>query len=915
MSCLDIEQVELYIRKELNATDLDRLEAHLKRCKKCRSRVAKAQSNEDLLPKLRRLAVGPSVFAQELTESDVQAIVPGQYVVLRKVSSPAQHEVFKALDRKLERFVAVKVMRTDVLECDIEDEQWQEARLMSHLEHPHIAQIYGIEEKDGVRCVIMEWVDGQPITEAWQDLSNDERLRIYMKVLDAIAAAHQRGIVHRDIKPSNILVTPSMCPKVLDFGISIQTGAVRHSRQDLYRGSPAYSAPEQVTPPFTVSAATDVFALGILLYQLLTETLPFRPTSVEKLFQAIRTENPPLPRSINECTPEQLQNICLRALAKEPRKRYRTAQGLLDAIREYQESRMSDIQGTWAAESDTHLSSRSSFAKGPFVSERSDQQGVLRIAEGDALGDRFVVIRRLGEVGNVHLVHDKKHDRRIAAKIVTIGSEGGQKAMLRLRHELFVRDRLDDFSHVVRSYDIHEVALNGLPLGMLTLEYADGGSLRSWLHEHRNERDLRIHKGLELLKQACYGVKVLHDAGLAHLDLKPENILLYRKGDTVSAKVSDLGASRILDPALTDAVRLPQREGGTRYYMSPEQFITARQKDVDWRADIYALGVILFEVVDGEFPFDDSGIGIARKHLEMEPPKVSGVDVRIQSIIGRCLAKLPGDRYLCALDLINDLNGLDNEARTDESTVGQEHRIVTKEDDLFAQAEACLMEGCLDKATDLCKTILDLRPDHREARCMLNEIKRMREEKVRIAEIDSLYTEAQHHMDWRDFAEAAERCSDILSLDPQHRGAKHMLETIEHRYEQAKELYRTIGRSIGLESTKHIEQRLHEVDKIYPGHPERRIVQDKLSALTAEFKSFLLQAYEARSESTLNPDCRLIDELLELRDEHEKIESLGVRYARTGRGPGPEEFVEMINTSLKEIARVWAELRRLGYLE
>ena len=230
--------------------------------------------------------------------------------------------------------MAVKFLNKYIGEKDNE-KRWEEARLVAQLNHPNIATVYHIGERDGIRYIIMEWVEGVGLTQGWKDKSLTERLGIYLKVLDAIAASHKRGIIHRDVKPTNILVDASSQVKVLDFGIAVDTQLYAEVEDKCYHGTPAYSAPEQITYPVKISTATDVFALGILLYQLLTDTLPFPQTEPKELFQAIRTEYPELPSAIGNKVPISLQNICLKALEKNPHRRYANANALADDINRF----------------------------------------------------------------------------------------------------------------------------------------------------------------------------------------------------------------------------------------------------------------------------------------------------------------------------------------------------------------------------------------------------------------------------------------------------------------------------------------------------------------------------------------------------------------------------------------------------
>jgi serine/threonine-protein kinase len=265
----------------------------------------------------------------------VQALLGERYRLIRKVGHGSAGQVFQAVDTVLERLVAVKFLLQKTPSAKSSAENWREARLMSQLNHPNIAQIYEVGELDSQRFIVMEWVDGLPISDAWKGLQLEQRLRMYLGVLDAVGAAHRRGIIHRDLKPSNILISSELKPKVLDFGIAMETSALENLETAVYRGTPAYSAPEQITRPVKISPATDVFALGVLLYQLLTDVLPFPQTKVDELFEAVKSKYPELPTAVAERIPIPLQNICLKALEKEPDKRYLSAQALCDDINRY----------------------------------------------------------------------------------------------------------------------------------------------------------------------------------------------------------------------------------------------------------------------------------------------------------------------------------------------------------------------------------------------------------------------------------------------------------------------------------------------------------------------------------------------------------------------------------------------------
>jgi len=341
MNCLGQEVIEQYILGQLEAKELTEFEAHLQVCAVCKAKVAEAHENESLLVELRDIEKDSLQTSDKHTDTEAttvdraQSFLGDRYRVIRKVGEGSAGHVFQAIDTVLERLVAVKFLRQKRQTVGAGRESWHEARLMSQLNHPNIAQIYEIGELDSQKFIVMEWVDGVPLTVVWTGLPVRQRLRSFLTVLDAVATAHRRGIVHRDLKPSNILVTSEFKPKVLDFGIAVEAHSLESIEQGLYRGTPAYSAPEQISQPVRIKPSTDVFALGILLYELLTDTLPFPQTEVKELFQAIRSDYPELPSAIQEKIPIPLQNICLKALEKEPQKRYRDAQSLSDDINRY----------------------------------------------------------------------------------------------------------------------------------------------------------------------------------------------------------------------------------------------------------------------------------------------------------------------------------------------------------------------------------------------------------------------------------------------------------------------------------------------------------------------------------------------------------------------------------------------------
>lgn len=343
MNCLTAEILERYICDQVSEVELAAIERHVKACRKCADRVAEALENESMLSEIRTLQSKTAVLAPREpgqaarvdSIENAQALLGRRYRVVKKVGTGGAGEVFQAVDAILERPVAIKFLRQTAAPKGRNTNRWNEAKLMGQFNHVNIAHVHEIGLNQGWRFIVMEWVAGVPLTEAWAGLGRELRLKLFLDVLAAVAAAHRRGIVHRDLKPSNILVTTDHQIKILDFGIALAIDTPGAVEKRVYRGTPAYSAPEQISSPEQISPATDVFALGILLYQLLTDTLPFPQTQTKEVFRAILLKHPELPNAIRDDLPLPLQNICLRALEKDPAKRYANAQALADDINRF----------------------------------------------------------------------------------------------------------------------------------------------------------------------------------------------------------------------------------------------------------------------------------------------------------------------------------------------------------------------------------------------------------------------------------------------------------------------------------------------------------------------------------------------------------------------------------------------------
>ena len=288
--------------------------------------------------------LSPSSFDPALT--GIPATV-GRYRVLQLVGEGGMGVVYKAEQQRPHRIVALKVIKPGLASPELQRRFERESDALARLQHPGIAQIYEVGTADAdtrpLPYFAMEFIDGTPLRDYVEahPLGTRQRLALVARVCDAVEHAHQRGIIHRDLKPSNILLDASGQPKVLDFGVARVTDSDGHvTRQtDLGQlvGTLAYMSPEQVlADPLELDTRTDVYALGVILYELLAARLPYRLSG--KLIEATRTiqeEDPARLSSINRVYRGDVETIVAKALEKDKTRRYPSAAALAADIRRY----------------------------------------------------------------------------------------------------------------------------------------------------------------------------------------------------------------------------------------------------------------------------------------------------------------------------------------------------------------------------------------------------------------------------------------------------------------------------------------------------------------------------------------------------------------------------------------------------
>lgn len=263
-------------------------------------------------------------------------LIADRYEAFQHIGQGGMADVFLAVDTILNRQVAVKILRSELCTDAVAIIRFErEAQAATALSHPNIVEIYDVGEYKGHHFIVMEYVPGKTLKKVIHDrgaLLIEEAIDISKQLASATGEAHRKGIIHRDIKPQNVIVKSDGSVKILDFGIALAKGSIQVTDANNVMGSVHYLAPE-LAKGESASVQSDIYALGIVLFEMLTGDVPFKADSaVQVALMQMRNEIPSV-RSINSQIPQSVENIILKATAKDPKMRYRSCNEMYEDLR------------------------------------------------------------------------------------------------------------------------------------------------------------------------------------------------------------------------------------------------------------------------------------------------------------------------------------------------------------------------------------------------------------------------------------------------------------------------------------------------------------------------------------------------------------------------------------------------------
>lgn len=568
--------------------------------------------------------------------------VAERYAIEAEIGAGGMGVVFRARDERLGREVALKVLTADAVgDAGARKRMLREARAGAAIDHPGLARVYDVgETDDGSVFLVMELVRGRSLRELVREgpRPREEVARLVSELARALGAVHAAGVVHRDVKPDNVIVRDDGRVVLLDLGLAkvaplldvtrSASGAPLTTERGLL-GTPSYMAPEQALGA-SVDARADAFALGVTAYELLTGRVPWSGTQAFEILAELINWHPLPPSARMPGLGPAVDAVIARAIAKKPEERYADIQELASA-----------------------LGAALSEPEPARVTAIEPSEDVVSV--GDLLAGRFRVtaLRREDATCRQHDAEDLVRGEPVTIDCLRLEVSSIAAVRDRFEHDMTLLRGIEHPGLArVRALGRHRVAH-----GELVFAARDRAAPETLADALARSPALPVAEAERITRDLLAALDAAHEGGLVHGALAPRHVGLDPDGRVVLA-----GFGSGLPDEASGPLRASTLEGVA--YLAPEQ---VRGATVTTRSDLYALGVMLFEMVTGRLPFvGATPISVAAKRLVDPPPVPSSLatslDARWDRAILRCLERDPEDRFARARDLLAALDVPSSEA-------------------------------------------------------------------------------------------------------------------------------------------------------------------------------------------------------------------------------------------------------------
>ncbi|BBM87364.1 protein kinase domain-containing protein [Candidatus Uabimicrobium amorphum] len=556
----------------------------------------------------------------------------GPYKIVTEVGRGGMGEVYKAIDTRLHRTIALKLMREKANNVKEIRRFMREAKSLAKLQHENIVMIHDVGNEKGYYFLAMEFVDGVSLAQFLKksQMSIQRAIVTMIKIGQAVTYAHSCGVIHRDLKPSNVMLSQEQNLKVTDFGLAkFVSDDTKISQTGAVLGTPHYMSPEQALGRNRkVNEQSDVYSLGVMLYEMLTGQRPFHHTESMSLVHQIIHEDPIVPTQLKQNIPETLEAICLKALHKKQQFRYPSVKAFVGDLLRFQQQHHQRHTSSQNIHLQPAMDDKKPLGVDNFM--RPSSQSLTP----STMFAHYEILEQLGEggMGAVYLAQDTKLQRMCALKIIR--NVGSTKDVKRFISEAQSVAKLQH-PNIIKIYEIGE-----FPQHFFTMEYVEGNSLRKVLEGNTNVNEALLN----IFHDICSGVAYAHENGIIHRDLKPDNIIIGKDNIPI---ILDFGLAK--NTNCQDNLTQSGSILGTPKYMAPEAI---QGKANHKKSDVYSLGVILYEMLTGRVPFDGASVVEIMYQISTVEPIAPSLlrksvkrDSALELICMKSLAKSPRKRF------------------------------------------------------------------------------------------------------------------------------------------------------------------------------------------------------------------------------------------------------------------------------